>query len=197
MGTKSLSNHEIVKCINHDPLILRRFIDSYGIYIMTVMRNILHNEDDVQECFWKFMEKLHKRLIRFDVNRDLKPFLWTIARNDALQKHGKDRNNLTIGKGASSIYDCKENSLQCKANIEKTLLHIEQLELTREVIRSFNNNDKDVAAFSLRLFRGFSNIEIAEIYDILESNAKNRVYRGLKKVKKEIRKMYPDYFNER
>ncbi len=193
----SLFNNEYIQeLINCDNVALRQFIDGYGDIIMRVMRKVLRNEDDVQDCFFSvFMVQLPKRLIKFDENKAVKPYLLKIAKNDAMAMLNRDKNPAS-GRGVVSIDIVQETSLIVETNPEKELMKKEEFELINSVFMVLKKT-KDVQSLQLTYLAGFSDEMIAEILMVKKQSVRSLRKKGGDKFKTLFRKMYPNYLLER
>ena len=186
----------IQELINCDNVALRQFIDGYGDIIMRVMRKVLRNEDDVQDCFFSvFMIQLPKRLIKFDENKAVEPYLLKIAKNDAIAMLNRDKNPAS-GRGVVSIDIVQETSLIVETNPEKELMKKEEFELINSVFKVLKKT-KDVQSLQLTYSAGFSDEMIAEILMVKKQSVRSLRKKGGDKFKKLFRKMYPNYVLER
>lgn len=176
------SDQELLKLILHEaPLGIEIAIEMYGGAVKTICREILSGfrREDVEEAVADTFTALWKSVHNYDINKGscLKSYLYGIARRTALNKKRQlIKTDLYLDERAAAAAGDRDVS----AEIEKKL----ETEELRQLIIELESPDREI--FIKRYFLAMPVKDIAEDLDIPAKAVENRLYRGKKRLKKQL-----------
>lgn len=187
---KSIANEkkdsEIVNLyLKRDEQAIAESITLYGKYCFTIADNILHNNQDSEECVNDTWVRAWNS-IPPQVPKILKAFLAKITRNLSIDKYNS-KNAKKRGSGAAVLgFEELEECIAGTKEIDSEIM-AKQLEKT---IASFVNglNDRDRDVFVRRYFYFESTIQISERYNMKEGNVLTVLARTRKKLRDYLEK---------
>lgn len=159
-----------------DERALRSILESHYSLIYAVAHGILQNRSDAEDTVQEIFIKIHRSLPSFRGASNLSTWIYSIARNEALNALSRrvDR-EISIDECSDIISEAKdpESSLS-------------EEEIARTLERCMQRLDEDQrVAIDLRYRGEKSYEEIAEIMDIPLGSVKTNIYRG----KMQLRRM--------
>ena len=162
-----------------DELALREIVHSYGGYVKAIVLKVLQpNETAIEECINDVFLIIWQKSNQFTGNEDdFKKWIGVIAKYKAIDTYRALQNKPTMTElfpSMSSADGLPERIVEQK--LQKEQLFIKILGLTK--------TDQEI--FLLKYYLGYSNGEIAEIFDISKAAVENRLYRGKLKLKEEM-----------
>lgn len=158
---------------------IHKAMQLYGRAVNTICRSVLQDcedglvDDAVSDTFFKLWK--NSRLFSFEKGSSLKSWLYSIARNTALDIRRKN------GIAPISLDDEKEPELVSDFVLESEIQKREVGRLLHEVIELLGEPDNQV--FLYKYFLCMKNKEIAERLQISEKKTENILYRGKAKLK--------------
>lgn len=152
-------------------------IDKYSKQVYYLAYNILHiacTKEDIEECaadvFWEAWTHIHK----FDPEKgSFKTWLFMLTKYKALQYKRKLSKPKTL--------DIDELSIPNASDIEKQLIARQKQEQLIDVIKSFNELDREL--FIRRYFYNEKVNDLAEALNLSRPAIDNRLLRGRKIIK--------------
>lgn len=156
--------------------IIRDHKDGLTLYIDGYVNNIFVAEELMEEAFFKLAIKRP----RFKEKSSFKTWLYTIARNEAIDYL---RHNKKISSGSIDEY---ENYLAEETNVENEYLIKERKILLHRTMRKLNPEYFHV--LYLIYFEGFSNSEAAVIMKKNKRQIENLIYRAKNALKTNLEK---------
>jgi len=170
---------EWIKKAKNDPV---DFAPLYEEYHEMIFRYVYQRMDDkdlafdiTSQVFIKAMKNIHKY-----ENRGV-PFsswLFRIAKSELYQSFRDKKAERTVNVETYQLYDVSEEV--CDENdIDMKVLLVEKLSLMKE---------DDLQLIEMRFFEKRSYLEIGDILELTENNAKVKTFRALEKLKKMILK---------
>ena len=142
------------------------FKDVY-IFLYSLSQNKAVAEDITQDTFLKAMKNIHT----FDGRKEIKAWLFTIARNTYYTEYNHQKN--------FSPYEIEDN-VAGNHDILDDLILEEQSDLILKILHNINEPYKEV--FMLRFFGSLSFDKISLIFEKSESWARVTYYRAKKQV---------------
>lgn len=161
---------------------MKMCIDQYAAPVSTICRNFLYDcsEEDVEETIAETFVKFWKVSKNFELNEtySLKSYIYTIARNVAIDKRRKLRRE--------SIFSIEEVVLEIPSDfsVEKQIEQKEIETILHECLADMKEPDKSI--FLYRYFYGYKIKEIAELLDLSIKKVENILYRGKEKLRKDL-----------
>lgn len=175
-------NITIGQYVNNNELDLERIIQDYSAYVSKIIDNMAKGfikEIDKEEIVSDVFFALWKNKRKLDVGKNLSPYLAGITRNVVKVYFAKNKikyeniddyeNDLNF---SDDFYFENENYDLIK-HLEKKISALKRID--REIFLDFYYSSKSIK-------------DIAKEHGISENNAKQRLYRVRKKIKKEIQK---------
>ena len=156
--------------------IIRDYKDGLTLYINGYVNNIFTAEDLMEDTFFK----LAIRKPRFSGKSSFKTWLYTIARNIALDYLRKN------GKIEKTPIEDVNNYIVEEVNVEKEYLIKEQKITLHRTMRKLKSEYFQV--LYLVYFEGFTNEEIAKIMKKNKRQIENLIYRAKGTLKSELEK---------
>ena len=142
------------------------FKDVYT-FLYGLSQNKAVAEDITQDTFLKAIKNIHT----FDGRKDIKAWLFTIARNTYYTEYNRQK--------IFSPYDLEDN-VDGKTNVLDNLILKEQSILILKILHNMSEPYKEV--FMLRFFGGLSFYKISLIFTKTESWARVTYYRAKKQI---------------
>ncbi|NIP32015.1 MAG: sigma-70 family RNA polymerase sigma factor [Candidatus Dadabacteria bacterium] len=179
-------------------IILKRYDRPLYRFLLRMMSgNVSQAEDLFQDVFLKVIEKKKD----FDSKKSFKTWLYTVARNTAIDFIRKEsyRDHISLDSMAYNSVEYSNVSrldlIQSKIKGQERVFFEKELNnLLTEKLNVLNNEFREV--FILKEIEGLKFNEIAEITDSPLSTVKSRLRYALKKLKNEIKKSgYFEYLN--
>lgn len=156
-------------------------LDIYGPSVKTICKNILYDccNEDIEESISDTFFKLWKNVDKFKEEKGttLKSYIYAIARNTALDKRRKLKNN-------SLILSIEEDSLGVSVNMEDDYSKKINNEVIRKTINNMDEPDKSI--FILRYFYFEKIKDIATKLNLTPKKVENCLYRSKKNLKKNL-----------
>lgn len=156
-------------------------LDVYGPSVKTICKNILYDcsSEDIEEAISDTFLKLWKNVDKFKENKGttLKSYIYSIARNTALDKRRQLKNN-------NLILSIEEDSLGISVNMEDDYSRKINNEIIRKTIDSMDEPDKSI--FILRYFYFEKIKDIAIRLNLTPKKVENCLYRNKKDLKKNL-----------
>ena len=180
-----MEEKELLEVLHRDPdRGIREAISQYGKAVHTICCSMLKGfaKEEIEEAeadtFLKLWKNINK--IQIDKTHSLKSYLYTIARNTALDIYRQKKPRaLSLDEKMKSEFE---------PNIDVTLEnHIEKKELSdvlHTVIAALGEPDSHVFLYKYFLF--MRNKEIAKHLKITDKKVENILYRGKEKLKKQL-----------
>ncbi len=153
----------------------------YGKYCIAIARNILHNEQDAEECVNDTYMKAWER-IPPDCPRFFGGYLAKIARSLALMRYRCETAQKRGGNTVTLVFDELSEIVSDKADVEQTAENAEILELINRFLGTLSETNRRI--FVLRYVCCESVKDIASRFGMSENNVSvtlNRVKKQLKK----------------
>ncbi len=162
-----------------DEFALREVIHVYGGYVKAIVLKVLQpNQTAIEECINDVFHIIWQKSYQFTGNEnDFKKWIGVIAKYKAIDTYRALQNKpktTELFPSISSVNALPESIVEEK--LQKEQLFIKILGL--------NKTDQEI--FLLKYYLGYSNGEIAEIFDISKAAVENRLYRGKLKLKEEM-----------
>jgi len=175
-----LSESEIIVLAKKDSRYFGVLYDKYFDQIFRFIYKRLGGEEEIagdlsQQSFIKAMANLPKYE---DRGFPFSSWLYRIAQNEVNMYFRKQKKEATV-----AIDENRLKEVAKEANIEN-YMSVEEQQIIIDILNTIEEEAKDL--IELRFFQEMSFKEIAEIYNISESNAKMRTYRILEKIRKSI-----------
>lgn len=159
--------------------------NKYGKYCKYIANNILHNQQDVEECVNDTYIKLWNT-IPPNRPKSLSAFLGKIVRNIALNKY--ERNNADK-RGCGQVALVIDELNECIPNNINVEFEIESITLTNILNQFLASLDVDKRKIFIRRYWYLNSIkDIAHSYGISESKVKMSLLRSRNKLKKVLEK---------
>lgn len=164
----------------HRQKALIEIMNLYGGYTYTIAKNILNgimSQEDIDEVVSDIFFKVWDNADKLDDNKPLKPYLVSIARNEARNKLRQFRGDMSLDQDE---YEKLENNITAGPdyNIEMK----EQFELISQVLDESSNLDREIF---VRYYYNYEKTkEIAKVCDVSLSKVKMTLSRMRKKMEK-------------
>ncbi|MDI2587421.1 sigma-70 family RNA polymerase sigma factor [Psychrobacillus sp. NEAU-3TGS] len=163
-----------------DEQALREVIDTYGGYVKAIaLKVLLPNQTAIEECINDVFLTIWQKSAQFTGDeKDFKKWIGVITKYKAIDTYRSLQNKPKTVQLLPSI--------SSKKNLPERIVELriqkEQLFIS---ILSLSKNDQEI--FLLKYYLGYSNGEIAEMFEISKSAVENRLYRGKLKLTKEMK----------
>lgn len=162
---------------------LLKVIDLYGGYTYTIVRNILGDlmqQEDIDEVVSDVFFKIWNNAHKLDDTKPLKPYLVSIARNEAKNKLRKNHFVVSIDDETNDIVVQE----QISNHLEEDLLLKEQMEIINDILNECSEIDKEIF---VRFYYNYEKIkEISHLCNVSESKVKMTLSRLRKKMAKAL-----------
>ncbi len=162
------SNEEYIEKLKQkDENAVRIFIREYKIPLYNYIYRIVYNREDAEDLLQEVFLKIFKNIDSIDFKRNLRSFIFKIARNSCIDFLRKRKSRIPF---IEEIYESKNDiyeRMKLKGKIERALLNLKEED--REII-------------ILKYIENFKIKEISEITGIPENTVKIRIFRALKKL---------------
>lgn len=155
--------------------------DRYSSNVHAYCTKVIGDPDVTEDIFQETFIKFYKNLKVDNARLNLHGFLITIARNLCLNYKRNKKVTVDITKMDFVKYDTQ--------NYEETQL----LEFINAAVDLLDDDHKE--AFVLREYNGLSYSEISKQLKITDTNAKTRVFRAKKKIKKILEPYFKELIN--
>ena len=157
---------------------MQHLLDRYGPMIRYVLRGILPNEQEQEDCFSEVSMLIWEKIRTYDPNKgSLQVWLTALSRNAALNWNLRwQREQNHRGEATQEIADYRTP--------ETALLEKERTEHLKKIIKSLSNEDKHL------FYRKYSDLQstaqIAADYGTTQRAIEGRLYRIRKRLQKEM-----------
>lgn len=163
----------------HKEKALLQVMEQYGGYTYTIARNILNGimqQEDIDEVVSDVFLKLWNHVENLDETKPLKPYLVSIARNEARNKLREYHNRISLDEAG---IDALEN-IEIVNELENKVLMDEQLAIINKVLQSCSDVDTEIF---VRYYYNCEKVrEIAKQCNVSESKVKMTLSRLRKKM---------------
>lgn len=169
-----MNEKKIIRGIkNRDQKSLRAFIDSYGPVMKASIYKVLTFSEEIRmEVLNESVLSVWDNIESFDPKRSsFKNWCAGIARYKAIDALRKEIRHKSVD------FDEVEDYIEDEAEI--------YLDETEEILKILDEKDREI--FRKLFIEGYSYDDLSKIYDISKAGLYNRVSRGKKKIRKEIR----------
>lgn len=171
-----MNDNEMIRLLfERSETVIVEIENRYKKQCMRVARNILHNEQDAEECFNDALLKLWNT-VPPNEPRSLFAYLSVITRNIALDRY--KYLSADMRKQTDLVFEELENCISSNDNFEGNELS--------EIINEFlgNEESENRKIFLLRYFEATPLSEISNIFSLPEASIKMRLSRMRKRLKK-------------
>lgn len=163
-----------------DESALREVIHIYGGYVKAIVLKILQpNQTAIEECINDVFLIIWQKSHQFNGDTtDFKKWIGIVAKYKSIDTYRSIQNKpktIELFPFISSTKDLPEKIVEQKLQREQLFINILGL----------NKIDQEI--FLLKYYLGYSNTEIAELFDLSKSAVENRLYRGKLKLTDEMR----------
>jgi RNA polymerase sigma-70 factor (ECF subfamily) len=150
--------------------------NKYGAYLKTIAYNILHNQEDSEECLQDTYMKTWNAIPPAKPN-SLKSFIGRITRNAALDKYNKENAEKRGGGEIALVYEELSECLAAKvAGSPESEVELKELTaLINDMLSDFSNDARNI--FVLRYWYMYSDREIAERLGFTENKVRTSLSR--------------------
>lgn len=168
--------YRVVQASLKDPKEFRKIYDLYYTdvfrFVLSRMSDTNSTADIVSNVFYKAITKLDSFAFR---GQSIKPWLIRIAYNEVMQHYRKEN--------ASQIVSIDEQNLHLIAEDTE-----EEMSVSIDMITPFLDGleDEELLLLELKYFELYSYKEIGEIMELTEANARVKLHRVIKRLKKQI-----------
>ncbi|ARN57585.1 RNA polymerase sigma factor [Sedimentisphaera salicampi] len=199
--TKSANKREEKELLRRfcsgDEAAFRDIVQEYKDPLFNFLRRFVGNQDLIEDVFQDTFMQLYQSRESFDLDRPLKPWLFTIAANKAKDLLRKRKRNSSISVG--SIADDSESSIEdvfSSVSSEDTtpLDHYiteETEERVREVVENMPEKLREILL--LAYFEQFSYKQMAEMLSIPIGTVKSRLHSAVARFAKDWKNVEPDF----
>ena len=179
MGNMSRDNAIIEKILNGDQEGLNELKSEYGLLYKTIMKEILHDNEDVLECendlLFSMWKKIHDDS---DLPRNLKAYVVRTARNKAIDIYRKRKRRIQ-----TDVID-KYDEVSSNNNVEDSITS-EKMRLS--VISFLKKSPRDDRVlYTLRFIRCMNIDQIAELLGENYNTVASRISRLREKLKRHL-----------
>ena len=173
----------IFDLISEDTHTQEAFYKRHFGYVMAVCRRYLNNQEDALEACQDVFLKVFKNISKYDMNRDLKKWVGSIAINTCIDRIRKDN------KKFSENYD-KYTDVSTLDPLSEYSEILEELD-AKDIMRLINKiGEKHKTVFLLYVVDGYNHKEIGKLLKMSENTSKWHVAQARKKLIPIIEKYY-------
>lgn len=171
-------NEFVLGLIHNNKNAFNELINNYTVLLLKIIKGILnksHEGDFIEQCFDDTIIKIWKKIDSYKGDSEFKYWIFTIARNTALDYKRK----------LNKYYEeeeLKESHIKTKSAEEEYFI-IEDNNLENKIINKLNDNDKRL--FLDKFIFGLSTEEICKKYFLSE----NIIYKRISRLKKKCIKI--------
>lgn len=162
---------------------LIKVIDTYSGYVYTIVKNIIGEvmqTEDIDEVVSDVFLKVWNNADKLDDDKPLKPYLVSIARNEAKNKLRKNHFVVSIDDETSDIVFEKTSP----DDLEENIILKEQMEIINNVLDVSPEIDKEIF---VRFYYNFEKVkEISCVCNVSESKVKMTLSRLRAKMEKAL-----------
>ncbi|OXU14332.1 RNA polymerase sigma factor [Sedimentisphaera salicampi] len=199
--TKSANKREEKELLRRfcsgDEAAFRDIVQEYKDPLFNFLRRFVGNQDLIEDVFQDTFMQLYQSRESFDIDRPLKPWLFTIAANKAKDLLRKRKRNSSISVG--SIADDSESSIEdvfSSVSSENTTpldqyITEETEERVREVVENMPEKLREILL--LAYFEQFSYKQMAEMLSIPIGTVKSRLHSAVARFAKDWKNVEPDF----
>lgn len=182
--------HLIDKAINGDKSALEQIIAFYYKKIYSFIYNIVRNENDAVDIAQETFLKAFKNIQSFDTNKSFCTWLYTIAKNTAINYINKNNKHGTF-ENIDDLYgaEIQDNSSNPSNVYENKNLHLKLINLIDMLPEKYS------VLIHMKYLFGFSYEEISKKLAIPIYKVESRLYMARKKLLQEIAKDPDNEFN--
>lgn len=159
---------------------IEKIIKTYNVYIYTILKNSINNEEDIQEILSDVFFILWKKYDSLDKNLKIKPYLIGIVRN-LIKKKYKQYNI----KYDFENFEVMENQITSDFDIDELLDNYNKIELISEIMKDIPPQEEEI--FVMFYYHNKKIKDIAKILNISVSKTKVTLHRLRKLVKKRFK----------
>ena len=167
----------------HRERALLQVMELYGGYTYTIVKNILSGimqQEDIDEVVSDVYLKLWNHVDNLDETKPLKPYLISIARNEARYKLREYHNNISLEEAGNDAFE----NVEIVSEIENKILMDEQLAIIKKILDSCSKKDTEIF---VRYYYNYEKVrEIAIQCNVSESKVKMTLSRLRKKIAKAL-----------
>ncbi len=163
-----------------DPDAVREIIRRHGGAVMTVARSIVHDEQLAAEVVQQTFTKAWRAASRFDANREIAPWLYSIARRTAIDVLRVER------RPTASAHEPEVEVEVAGASFERTWEAFE----VRDAVDALPEGEREVVELSHRY--GLSHPEIAERLGVPVGTVKSRSNRAHRRLAAALAHLSPE-----
>lgn len=143
----------------------------YSVLVRYIIKNIVKEENACDELMNDAFLKFYSNVYRLDEDRDISPYLTTIAKNLAYNYVSRKNNNIVY---SDKIVDDK-STIESEENDNKAL----------DIIESYLDGI-ELQVVTLKIINGYTYEEIKEALNISTSEAYRKYQSGIKKIKERV-----------
>ena len=171
-----------------DPLQFEQLVLRYEHRLYNYLRRYLGNPELAQDVFQATFLKLHLKCEQFQEGRKVRPWLYRIATNQAVDALRRERRRKTFSLYAMRTHTdgSSSNWLECISGSDpnplETLVHQEQKSGCLQAVEQLPGPFKQVV--NLVLFEGLKYREVAEVLSIPLGTVKSRMHTAFLRLQK-------------
>lgn len=174
MPTASLDDRRLLDAfIGRDEAAIREIYHRYGGVVFGVAMKILRDSGHAEEAAQQTFVKAWQAADRIDPNRDIGPWLYTIARRVAIDVYRRERRHATVELGDREI-----------AVLPPSIEEAWEEWQVRLAVGNLPPDERDVLKHTY--FLGYTQEETAERLDVPVGTVKSRSYRAHRKLAKSL-----------
>ncbi|MCP2604591.1 RNA polymerase sigma factor [Candidatus Aminicenantes bacterium AH-873-B07] len=169
-----MQDKEIIsRCLKGEIETFEMLVKKYETHILSFTWNILGNREEAEDATQETFIQAYLNLNRFDMKRNFKNWLYSIAYKRCLDRKRKEKSFFRFIKKFIS-------GEKSRINIEKK--RIEYSEKFAPLLSKLN--EKERTAIILKINEGYSAKEIAEVLNCAESTVRVHLFNAKRKLKK-------------
>lgn len=159
---------------------IEKVIKTYNIYIYTILKNAIKNEEDIQEILSDVFFILWKNYDTLDKNIKIKPYLIGIAKNLIKKKY--EQYNISYN---FENFEEMENQIISNIVMDELIDNSNKMELISEIMKDIKPEESEI--FVMFYYQNKKVKDIAKILNISVSKTKVTLHRLRKLVKKKFK----------
>jgi RNA polymerase sigma-70 factor (ECF subfamily) len=184
-----MDDKKLLKLIREKPSEgLGEIIREYSGLLTAIVMRVLKNPQETEECVADTFISLWKNIHTVKKADSLKAYLICIARNNAIDRYRKFKNENTV-----SIDSIENFEIIADDDVELLVVKNEFMEELQKIIMQIPELDREI--FMRKYFLFESVREIAKNLNLTEIQVKDRLYRVRKQIKKNC-EMEGVFYNE-